>query len=110
MHILAEVETSGPPVIVIAAIAGAVLMIAGLIALYVIAVKDASYRRWQSKHGISPEFQEGKSDSFYLMLFVGVIIAFVTLIFAFPFAQDLGEGPAGDSSESSAVQAPDPER
>ena len=110
MHTLAETETSGPPVIVIATIVALGLIIMGCLVICIAGTQELSRKRRQSRAGISPEFQErGESVSFYLMLILGVIISFVGIA-AFPAAQDVGEGLVGDSSESSAVQTEDPER
>ena len=110
MHILAETEISGPSAVMVLFIAVAVLSLVGLIMIYLLAIRDASYRRWQAEHGIYPESQGGEPSSFFAMLIVAVSIAFVAIFLGYAMLRQSGVGLVGDSSETSTVQTVDPER
>lgn len=110
MHTLAEAETSGPSAVMVLFIAVAVLSLVGLIMIYLLAIRDASYRRWQAERGIYPESQGGEPSSFFAMLIVAVSVAFVVVLLGYAMLQQSGVGLVGDSSEASTVQTADPGR
>lgn len=106
MSILDGIETSAPAIVVMVVILVIFLVVAAGLGIHFAATKDDLNKIRQSKFGVPPELQTGKSGTFYLALSVGLVVLIALSGFV---GWKVIDGLVGDSSESSTVQTTAPE-
>ena len=105
MSILDGIETSAPTAVVVILTIAVLLSVAVLLIICFNAIKNASYKRWQSEQGIPPELQWGKSGTYYVVLILG----WIAIIIIGPLiGLKVIEGLDGAVSEVSTVQTEAP--